>query len=92
MLDIGGHVGAAIVYTPASLAGDEIEIRAAGDPWDGTHVAVRPRSIPSGLVHAAVFESLVQGTYEVRVRAQDAGPRCRFAVAGGRVTSERLAV
>jgi hypothetical protein len=91
VLDIGGDVGAAIIYTPASLDGEEVEIRALHEVWDGTHVAVRARNLPSGLVHAAVFESLVRGNYEVRVRGADAGPRCRFEVAGGRVTSERLA-
>lgn len=91
VLDIGGDVGAAVIYTPAPLAGDEIEIRALSEPWDGTHVAVRARNLPSGLVHAAVFESLASGAYEVRVRGEEIGPRFRFEVAGGRVTSGRLA-
>ena len=37
MADVGGDVGAAVVYTPAALLGRELEIRLVGRPWDGTH-------------------------------------------------------
>jgi hypothetical protein len=93
VLDIGGDIGAAVVHTPASLDGAEIEIRPLGERWDGRHVAVRARQLPAGVVHAAVFESLVEGRYEVRVRgsASDA-PLASFEVDGGRVTEDRLTV
>jgi hypothetical protein len=68
VLDIGGDRGAAIVHTPPSLDGVEIEIRRRGTAWDGTHVAVRPRRVPDGLMYAALFPALPQGDYEVRVR------------------------
>ena len=68
VLDIGGDRGAAIVHTPPSLDGVEIEIRRRGRAWDGTHVAVRPRRVPDGLMYAALFPALPQGDYEVRVR------------------------
>ena len=73
VLDIGGDLGAAIVHTSAALAGLEIEIRREGALWDGTHVAVRARSVPGGEVHAALFPGLPQGGYEVRVRGDDNG-------------------
>jgi hypothetical protein len=90
MLDIGGDFGAAIVRTPATLAGLEIEIRREGARWDGTHVAVRARRIPGGEVYAALFPSLEQGGYEVRVRDDESGPVVPVAVAGARVSEAHL--
>lgn len=88
ILDIGGEVGAAVVVVPASLAGIEIEIRAEGDEWAEVHTAVREREMPAGdSLHAAVFESLPAGRYQIRVRHGERGaPTESFAVDGGRVT------
>ena len=66
--DIGGDIGAAVLYVPAGLTGHEIEIRAAGSPWDGTHVGVRERRIGRAPVWAAFFGSLTAGRYELRIR------------------------
>lgn len=85
LLDIGGDIGAAIVTTPAFLAGSEIEIRRCGAEWDGTHVAVRARHVSGGSVHAAVFFGLAQGSYEVRVKCDTETPAAAFTVEGGRV-------
>jgi len=90
VLDIGGDIGAAIVFTPPSGEGSEIEIRRAGEEWDGTHVAVRARHLPAGTRHAAVFEGLERGRYEVRLRDDATGPRRSFDVEGGRVAQENL--
>jgi hypothetical protein len=90
VLDIGGDLGAAIVRTPATLVGLEIEIRREGAPWDGTHVAVRARSIPGGEVYAAMFPGLQQGSYEVRVRGDDYGFFAAVDVEGARVSETRL--
>jgi hypothetical protein len=51
---------------PADWTGREIEIRRAGDPWKGTHVAVLARHLPAGVDHSAFFPSLEQGAYELR--------------------------
>ena len=91
VLDIGGDVGAAVVYAPASLAGAEVEIRRRDTPWDGTHVAVRARQLPTGVTYAALFGALAQGSYEVRVRhGEPDGPLAVFDVAGGTVSTVRL--
>jgi hypothetical protein len=91
VLDIGGDIGAAIVRAPASLAGDEIEIRRSGEPWDGRHVSVRARHVAPVVVYAAVFEALEGGEYEVRVRGGAAcEPPCTFEIRGGRVTERGL--
>jgi hypothetical protein len=87
VLEIGGEVGAAAIYVPASLAGDEIEIRPIDEPWRGTHVAVRERLLPDRTVWAALFPALHEGQYEIRVREADpAGPTASVAVTGGQVT------
>jgi hypothetical protein len=91
VLDIGGDIGAAVVRAPASLAGVEIEIRRMEDPWEGRHVSVRARHVAPGVVHAAVFEALERGSYEVRVRGGAAcEPPCTFEIVGGRVTEREL--
>lgn len=71
VLDIGGDRGAAIIFTPGELSGEEIEIRPVDQPWDGTHTAVRPRELPDTLAHAGVFGSLRAGAYQLRIRRGD---------------------
>jgi hypothetical protein len=90
LVDIGGDVGAAIVSTPASLVGSEIEIRRCDAAWDGTHVAVRERHVSGGLMYAALFSGLGHGHYEVRVRGEVDGPTANLTVEGGRVRETRL--
>ena len=90
VVDIGGDVGAAIVSTPASFVGSEIEIRRCGGAWDGTHVAVRERRVSGDVLHAAFFPSLEFGTYEVRRKGDAAGPVASLTVEGGRVSATRL--
>ena len=72
VLDIGGTRGAAVVYTPGSLVGAEIEIRRAGRPWDGTHTAVRRRDLRDTAAYAGVFGSLEAGAYQLRLRGIEA--------------------
>jgi hypothetical protein len=87
VLDIGGAVGAAVVVVNASLSGAEIEIRPVGAPWEGRHVAVLERTTVESVVHAAVFGSLPEGHYEVRVRHDPDSAVANFGVSGGRVTT-----
>jgi hypothetical protein len=70
VLDIGPGAGAAVVLTPPAMCGDEIEIRPAGSPWDGTHMAVRRRDGAGTPQYAAIFGSLPEGGYEFRVRGE----------------------
>jgi hypothetical protein len=91
VLDIGEGVGAAIVHAPPALAGVEMEIRSVGAPWDGRHVAIRARRLPAAVIHAALFDSLRPGAYEVRLRGADhPGSISTFEVLGGRVTEARF--
>jgi len=90
VLDIGGRYGALVVDAPAALDGEEVEIRPEGARWDGTHVAVRPRHLPGGVVHAGVFGPLPEGRYEIRRRHCADAPVVAAEVRGGRVS--RVAV
>jgi hypothetical protein len=84
MADIGGDVGAAILYVPEALAGLEIEIRRVGLDWDGTHTAVRERHVNGTIIWAAFFGSLLAGRYEARVRG-DHSHIVVVLIAGGQV-------
>jgi len=86
--DIGGDVGAAVVYVPAALAGHELEVRAVGTDWTGAHTGIRERRVGDAPVWAAFFGSLAAGRYEVRVRGH--GVRAlELAVRGGEVAEAR---
>jgi hypothetical protein len=68
IVDIGGDAGAAVICTSRELVGAEIEIRAAGSEWDGSHTAVWERQGPGVVTTAAVFGSLRAGRYELRIK------------------------
>jgi hypothetical protein len=90
VLDVGGDVGAAVIYVPAGLAGHEIEVRPHDGRWAGTHTAVRERRVRSGSRYAAVFGSMPAGRYDFRVRhgrAENAA--LEVDVAGAAVTEAR---
>lgn len=81
VLDIGGSIGALVIYTSADRLGDEIELRCAADPGQRVHSQVHLRSL-AGAVYAAVYPALETGTYLID---DDEGPS-RIAIAGGEVT------
>jgi hypothetical protein len=62
VLDIGADVGALVLYTPASMDGQEIEIASAAHR---THSVVRRRQTPARTVYAAVYPGLPAGEYAV---------------------------
>ena len=87
IVDIGGDTGAAVICTPREMAGTEIEIRAAGTEWDGTHTAVWERQGSGITTTAAVFGSLRAGRYELRIKdAADTGHLTPVVVEGAQVT------
>jgi hypothetical protein len=96
MVDIGEGRGALVVYTTADLVGREIEIRAQGTVWTGTHTAVRDRELAGKVLHAGVFGSLAAGPYDLRVKAASwpASPASPVVtsvrVAAGTVTETHL--
>jgi hypothetical protein len=91
VLDIGGDRGAAIIFVPDRMDGEELEIRPVGQPWNGEHTAVRRRDLHSEVRFAGVFGSLPAGPYHLRVRGRasdDPSPASivDLVVRGGRVT------
>lgn len=63
LADVGGDVGALVLYTPEALTGAEIEISPVGDDSHRAHTAVRERKLPGGSVWAAFYPSLPAGDY-----------------------------
>ena len=63
VMELGAGVGALILYTPAGLDGEEIEISRDGVPR--THSRVRPRHLPGQTRYAAVYPGLPAGRYTV---------------------------
>ena len=56
VLDVGGSVGALVLYAPEALAGAEVEVARLGLPGHTTHSSVRHRQLAPGLmVCAAVY-------------------------------------
>ncbi|MEN3307024.1 MAG: hypothetical protein V7603_3226 [Micromonosporaceae bacterium] len=66
VLEVGEDTGVLIIHGSAAEHLREIEISPAGDPdAPRTHVAVRPRALPDGTVHAAVYAGLAPAHYTV---------------------------
>ena len=87
LLDIGGDVGALVVEMPASMVGEEVEVRRVGGPVPAhlPHVAVVDRPAGDTTVPSLVFGELVEGTYELFPKG--GGPvRLTAEVRGGEVT------
>jgi hypothetical protein len=87
IMELGAGVGALILYTPADLDGEEIEITRDGGPGDPgsrrTHSRVRPRHMPGETRYAAVYPSLPAGLYTVW--RDEHSPAATVTVAGGQV-------
>ena len=88
VLDIGGEVGALIVFLAAMPPGGELEARPLGDDSRRFHTGVHLRSSDQGDVLVAVFPEVVDGDYEILdVRgAVDARSVAEVTVRGGHVT------
>ena len=83
VLEIGGDVGALIVYTDPELHGCEIEISRSGEDGARTHKDVLERSEGGRPAFTAVFDQIPEGSYTLWVddeaRARD------VQIVGGRV-------
>jgi len=83
VLEIGGELGALVVYTDAVLLHEEIEISPAADDERRSHKDVLERLVDGRSVHAAVFDRLERGAYTLWHR--DAERARGVAIAGGAV-------
>ena len=82
-MEVGGDIGALVVYTPDGLAGREIELAIRGDDRQFVHTEVRERRLPDGTIYAGVFPSVPAGEYTLLASA--ALPALDVKVEGGRV-------
>jgi hypothetical protein len=90
VLELGPGAGALVLQVPAELDGAEIDItRSDGNEVFRTHSMVRPRHVPSGTVHAAVYPDLPPGRYVVWMNDGEPGPV--VTIAGGSVATASLA-
>jgi hypothetical protein len=83
VLDLGAGVGALILYTPAGMDGEEIEISRPGHKR--THSRVRRRDTAAGTVYAAVYPGLPEGDYAIW--RHDDSQAAAATISGGSVTS-----
>jgi len=83
VLDIGGEVGALVLYTPVAYLGREIEVSPAGDGARRTHTAVLERRAAGGAFCAAVYPALAAG--EWRVWGDDESLPSTVRIEGGTV-------
>jgi hypothetical protein len=82
--DIGGEIGALVLYTAPEQCGMEIDIEPIGRPERRSHVAVRERQLATGSVFAAFYPALAAGDHTLLLPAPD-GPRT-VTIEGGAVT------
>ena len=89
VLDIGGDVGALVLYTGAEDDEAEIDISPGTDPAaPRSHNQVHPRRAPAGVVYSAVYPALAAGEYTLWRDAHT--PEATITIRGGQVTEHRL--
>jgi hypothetical protein len=81
VLDIGGDVGAMVLYTPPAYRGREIEVSPAGEDGRRVHTAVLERRVAGRTLFAAVYPELRAGDW--RIWADDANLPSRVSIVGG---------
>jgi hypothetical protein len=83
VLDIGGDVGAMIVYLDHPTPSGEIVAQPPGRPREHFHTGVHPRDMAGRTVHVALFPEVVEGGYDLL--DPDGEPMARIRVTGGQV-------
>jgi hypothetical protein len=83
VLDIGGEVGALVVYLADQPPSGELEACPAAEPAARFHTGVHHRSTGRESAWTAVFPEVVEGLYHLL--APDGSPLARVTVAGGTV-------
>jgi hypothetical protein len=83
-MEVGGDVGALVLYTAAGLDRAEIDLFVPGSDHPFVHSAVRARHLVDGTCHAAVYPGLPAGEYIIAAHG-GVGP-IPVTIEGGRVT------
>jgi hypothetical protein len=89
VLDIGGDIGALVLYTGAEDDAAEIDISPGTDPAaPRSHNQVHPRRAPAGTVYSAVYPALAAGEYTLW--RDEHTPEATITIRGAQVTEHRL--
>ena len=64
-LDIGGDVGALLLYTGPEQRGREVEVSPVGQELLRVHTAIHARRVQGHVVFAGLFPQLVAGDYQI---------------------------
>lgn len=83
MLDIGGDIGALVLYTSPELEGQEIEVSLTSDLGHRTHTQVHRRTVNGETFWAGVYPELLEGEY--RIWYDDPALPLSFSITGGSV-------
>ncbi len=85
VMELGADIGALVLYTPADLDGEEIEISPDDDPGARrAHAQVRARHMASATSYAAVYPGVRAGRYTIW--RDERRPAATVTVTGGEVT------
>lgn len=85
VLDIGGDVGALLLWTGPECHGWEIEISPEGAHRPPrTHAAVRERQLRNGVRYSALYVGLPAGRYVIW--GDETTPVGRVTITGGKIT------
>jgi hypothetical protein len=84
VLEIGGELGALVVYTDAGLHGTEIEISPTGEDDHRAHRDVLNRPVGGRPTYSAVFDRLRGGSYTLW--ASDVPVATNVTITGGCIT------
>jgi hypothetical protein len=88
LLDIGGDVGALVVYLAGPVPGDELQACPTGQVARRFHTGVHQWRRAEHELYVAVFPEVVAGVYDVL--DEWCAPMARIEVAGGQVSEVNL--
>jgi hypothetical protein len=89
ILDIGGDIGALVLYTGAEDDAAEIDVSPGTDPAaPRSHNQVHPRRTRAGRIYSAVYPALAVGEYTIWRDADT--PEATVVIRGGQVTEHHL--
>ena len=88
VLDIGGDVGALVLYLDRSWLGTEIHVRPCGERGATTHTGVWERTVNGRDLVVATFPGLAAGSYDIL--DPTGSPTCSVTVEGGAVVELHL--
>ncbi len=89
VLDIGGDIGALVLYTGAEDDAAEIDISPGTDPTaPRSHNQVHQRRALAGTVYSAVYPALTAGQYTLW--RDEHTPEATITIQGGQITEHHL--